>query len=68
MTGTTVTETAKVFALNLTKSGYGIDYDRMVSILSKLTDKELKELAYNCYRTAEKCGPDAFDCVDEFNW
>lgn len=59
---------AEVLAKNLTKSGYGDGYTDILEILSKLTDEEIESLTYNCYRTAEKCGEDAFDCKEVFNW
>lgn len=52
----------EIFARNLTKSGYGFDYEIILKILNKLTDKEVDKLAFNCYMTSEKLGKYAFDC------
>lgn len=46
---------------NLTASGYGIPEEELKPILAKLTEKELKQLMYNAYRTAEKKGIDYLD-------
>lgn len=59
---------AEILAKNLTKSGYGEGYDVIYNILLKLTEEEIELLTYNLYRTAEKCGEDAFDCIDIFEW
>lgn len=57
-----ISEKAKIFAMNLSASGYGWNYEDLLPILEKLSEKEIEILAYNCYRTAEKLGVDAFDC------
>jgi hypothetical protein len=59
---------AEILAKNLTKSGYGDGYETILKILSKLNNDEIDSLVYNCYRTAEKCGIDAFDCEELFEW
>jgi hypothetical protein len=53
---------AEILAKNLTKSGYGSDFETIHGILSKLTEVEIEALSYNLYRTAEKCGLEAFEC------
>lgn len=59
---------AEIFAKNLCKSGYGDNYESILKILSKLTEDEVDSLAYNCYRTAEKVGIEAFECDEEFQY
>jgi hypothetical protein len=59
---------AEIFASNLCKSGYGDDYNTILKILNKLTEDEIDSLAYNCYRTAEKVGIEAFECDELFEW
>lgn len=59
---------AEILAKNLTKSGCGDDYESILKILSKLTEQEIDSLSYNCYRTADKCGMDAFNCDELFEW
>jgi hypothetical protein len=59
---------AEILAKNLTKSGYGTTYEEIFKILSKLDENEIKNLTYNMYRTADKCGLDAFDCIELFEW
>lgn len=57
-----------ILANNLTKSGYGERYETIRDILLKLTEDDIEKLTYNLYRTAEKCGMDAFDCDELFEW
>lgn len=45
-------------AKNLSASGYGLKEDQVYQILVKLSESELNDLLYNCYRTAEKCSRD----------
>lgn len=52
----------EIFARNLSRSGYGMSYDQVLAIAERLSDRELDEFSYTCYRTAEKLGADAFDC------
>lgn len=59
---------AEVFAQNISKSGYGDDYETILKILNKLTPEEVDSLAYNCYRTAEKISIDALDCDQLFTY
>lgn len=51
---------SEILAKNLTM--YEGNYEAILSILNKLTDEEVETLAYNCYRTSEKIGEDAFSC------
>lgn len=59
---------AEILARNIIKSGYGVGFDRIFEILSKLTDKEIDDLTYVLHRTCEKVGLDAFDCDDIVEW
>lgn len=52
----------EIFAKNLSVSGYGMSYEQVLAIAERLSDRELDEFAYTCYRTSEKLGADAFDC------
>ena len=45
----------------LTCHRYGVMPERILSILNKLTDDELEDLMYTCYRVADKCGAGHFD-------
>jgi hypothetical protein len=58
----------EILAKNLTKSGYGASYEKIFGILSKLDESEINDLTYSMFRTADKCGLDAFDCVELFEW
>lgn len=51
---------AEILAKNLSR--YEGNYEAILSILNKLTDEEVETLAYNCYRTSENIGEDAFCC------
>lgn len=53
---------AETLAKNLTQSGYGAEYPELLKILNKLTYEDIDTLTYSCYRAAEKCGLDVFDC------
>lgn len=53
-------EFVNLLAKALTESGYGVDYERAVQILSKLSDEDIRDLSYLMYRTGEKIGYDAF--------
>ena len=55
-------EKHEAFCQNITKSNYGVDCEDIRSILGKLTEIEVEELSYNCYRTAEKIGFDNLTC------
>jgi hypothetical protein len=52
-------------ARNITAHGYGVDAKRIVEILSKLDDDEVRDLTYTFARCCEKLGRDAMhDEVD----
>lgn len=51
----------EILARNLTASGYGVDREEMLVILNKLSEEDVHNLAYNCHRTSEKLGENAFD-------
>lgn len=50
----------EIFAKKLSAHRYGLGYNEILKILQKLSDWEVKSLAYQCYRTSEKCGHDGF--------
>lgn len=55
---------AQIFSKNISKSGYGENYETILKIMNKLSEDEIEILAYNCYRTAEKLGENAFELIE----
>jgi hypothetical protein len=58
--GLFIRDNHKIFAKNLSKSGY-FDYDRILDCLKTLSEREINELSWICYRASEKCGHNIFD-------
>lgn len=54
----------EILATNLANCGYGMTKEELLPLLQRFTEQELEELTYNLYRTAEKMGPDGFDCEE----
>lgn len=52
----------EILATNLANFGYGMTKEQLLPLLQRFTEDELREFTYNLYRTAEKMGPDGFDC------
>lgn len=63
-----ITDAHIKLAKNLTHSGYGSDEETVLAILKRIPEEELVALTYNMYRTAEKCGADAFDCTEIYTY
>ena len=63
-----ITNSHITLAKNLTLSGYGTDEKKILAILKRIPEEELVALTYNMYRTAEKCGADAFDCTEIYTY
>lgn len=59
----------EIFAKNITGHGQGYPgYDRILSVMKKLTTDEIEDLASVCRRTAEKRGEDAFETLGEWTF
>lgn len=56
---------AQIFSKNISKSGYGENYETILKIMNKLSEDEIEILSYNCYRTSEKLGEDAFELIED---
>lgn len=63
-----ITDFHVTLAKNLTYSGYGQDEATILAILKRIPKDELVALAYNLYRTAEKCGAEAFDGTEIYSY